>query len=101
MWSLSKLPLRQIFFVLGTPGNGVVEQSAKAQSLFEMGSRTSSWWTRRVSVAPALLVLTDSYAGGVDRSRVLAAAPRMYSVRMRLAISLPSRFLAMGSRICR
>src|SRR5882762_5053356 len=25
----------------------------------------------------------------------------MYSVRMRLAISLPSRFLAMGSRICR
>jgi len=46
--------------VSGTPGNGTAEQSANAQSLLGIGSRGSSWWTRRGNVAPALLVLMDS-----------------------------------------
>ena len=42
MWFVSKLPLRQTLVVLGTPGNGTDEQSANAQSRFEIGSRASS-----------------------------------------------------------
>src|SRR3954452_1882838 len=100
MWFVSKLPFRQTLVVLGTPGNGVTEQSAKAQSLFAIGSRASSWWTRRVSVAPTLLVLTASYDGGVVIGTVLAGALRMYSVRMRLTMSVPLAFFATGKRTC-
>src|SRR3954467_9269546 len=98
MWLVSKLPFRQTLVVLGTPGNGVVEQSANAQSLFAMVSLASSWWTRRVSDAPTLLVLTASYEGGVGMLPVLAAALRMFSARMRLTISVPFLFLATGMR---
>src|SRR6266436_9079945 len=101
MWFVSKLPFRQTLVVLGTPGNGVAEQSANAQSPFGISSRASSWWTRRVSVAPALLVLTASYEGGVVMFTVLAAALRMYSARMRLTNSVPFLFFATGMRTCR
>src|ERR1700704_356312 len=100
MWFLSKLPFRHTLVVLGRPGNATVEQSANAQSLFGISSRGSSWWTRRVSVAPRLLVLTASYEGGVVMFTVLAAAPRMYSARIRLTISVPFLFLATGMRTC-
>src|SRR6267378_699188 len=64
MWLVSNPPRRQTLAVLGTPGKGVTLQSAKAHWSFAMSSRASFWWTRRVRVAPALLVLTASYAGG-------------------------------------
>ena len=53
-----------------------------------------------MSVAPALLVLTASYAGGVVTSTVLVAEPRIYSARMRSTIGEPSLLCAIGSRIC-
>src|SRR6266446_8453250 len=101
MWLVSKLPFRHTLVVLGTPGNPTVAQSANAHSLFGTSSRASSWWTRRVSVAPTLLVLTASYAGGVVTSTVLADLLRMYSARMRLTISVPFLFFATGMRTCR
>src|SRR4051794_10264148 len=98
MWLVSKLPFRHTSVVLGTPGNGVFEQSANAQSLFAIVSLASPAWTRRVSVAPTLLVLTDSYEGRVVMFTVLAGALRMYSDRMRLTMSVPFLFRATGMR---
>src|SRR6267142_6761442 len=96
MWLVSNPPRRHTLAVLGTPGKGVTLQSAKAHWSFAMSSRASFWWTRRVRVAPVLLVLTASYAGGEVTSLVLSAWARMYSVRTRPVIALPSRFLATG-----
>src|SRR5262245_42071813 len=96
MWFVSNPPCRQTLVGSGMPGKGVDVQSAKAHWLLGISSRGSRWWTRRVSVAPVLLVLTASYAGGSVMSWVLAGLPRMYSERTRPVIADPSGFLATG-----
>src|SRR5215831_6256173 len=63
MWLVSNPFFRQTLRGSGTPGNGVVVQSAKAQSLFGTATRASSWCTRMVNVSPALLVVTLAYPG--------------------------------------
>ncbi|HEX3763215.1 MAG TPA: hypothetical protein VHW23_31190 [Kofleriaceae bacterium] len=60
MWSVSNPFLRQICVVLGTPGNGVVVQSANAQSPAGIATRGSVSLTRMVSVASWVSRLTVS-----------------------------------------
>src|SRR6478609_1113024 len=96
MWLVSKPFLRHTFVVLGSPGNGLVVQSANAQSLFGITSFASCWCTRCVIVKPVLSVLTASYVGAAERSCVDVGVVRMYSPRTWPVIGLPSLFVATG-----
>src|SRR5882672_4455272 len=98
MLLVEKPSLRQIWVALGVPGNGVVVQSANAQSAGGIATRASACLTRRVSTASRLSRLTAGKLVWVRpvnepllRFWVLVGAVTMYSPRTRPVMSSPLR----------
>src|SRR5688500_5496142 len=96
--------LRQIWVALGAPGNGVVVQSANAQSDAGIATRASASLPRRVSTASRVSRLAAGKLAWVSavnapllRFCVVVGEVTMYSPRTRPVIALPLRRTATGT----